>query len=296
MIFALMNSFICLVWAFVMIAMVMFVFGIIFTGGVETYYESVRKEDSMEMKQAMDVNESFGSLYRTMVSLFSALTGGNDWMAYGELLRYVGGNHDTYFLVFVFYIGFCTVGMLNVVTGIFVDSAVCTRTDDEVVQNWKNDLQRTSDEVRSIFQAADKDASGTMSYEELAEQLENPRVRAYFSGLDIDPSEAGIIFTLLDTDGDNAVTVEEFIQGTMKMKGCAKSVDIMALMFDQARFTAKFNKLCSFVEDHMRELKDQLSPGSTPMPRMFRPLEDMLLNQKDINRPQCVVGKPLSRS
>lgn len=215
-------------------------------------------------------------------------------MVYGELLRFVGGNRETYFLVFVFYIGFCTVGMLNVVTGIFVDSAVCTRTDDEVVQNWKNDSQRTSDEVRSIFQAADKDASGTMSYEELAEQLENPRVRAYFSGLDIDPSEAGIIFTLLDTDGDNAVTVDEFIQGTMRLKGCAKSVDIMALMFDQAKFMTKFNKLCSFMEDHMRELKDEISPGSKPMPRTFRPLEDMLVKQKQINRPQYVLGTPLS--
>jgi hypothetical protein len=195
MIFALMNSIICLAWAFVLITLVVFVFGIIFIGAVETYYESLSKEDFLGMKQATDVNESFGSLYMAMVSLFSALTGGNDWMMYGELLRYVGGNRETYFLVFVFFIGFCTIGMLNVVTGIFVDSAVCTRTDDEVVQNWREDWQRTSDEVRNIFQAADKDCSGTMSYEELVEQLENPRVRAYFSGLEIDPSEASIIFT-----------------------------------------------------------------------------------------------------
>ena len=34
-------------------------------------------------------------------------------------------------MIFIFYIGFCMVGLLNVVTGIFVDSAVCTRTEDE---------------------------------------------------------------------------------------------------------------------------------------------------------------------
>ena len=33
--------------------------------------------------------------------------------------------------VFLFYIGFSVIGLLNVVTGVFVDSAVCTRTEDE---------------------------------------------------------------------------------------------------------------------------------------------------------------------
>merc|ERR1719313_546532 len=101
-------------------------------------------------------------------------------MNYGELLREVGRNNnggDTYFIVFVVYIAFCFVGMFNVVTGIFVDSAVCTRTDDEVVANWKEDLQRTSEEVKNIFRSADVDCSGTMSYAELTQQLENPRVR-----------------------------------------------------------------------------------------------------------------------
>ena len=57
-------------------------------------------------------------------------------------------------------------GLLNVVTGIFVDSAVTTRTEDEagpgcgllqcrhvamlseVVDSYREDLQRTSDEVQ----------------------------------------------------------------------------------------------------------------------------------------------------
>merc|ERR1712100_853853 len=128
-----------------------------------------------------------------MVTLFSAITGGNDWMAYGELLReHVG---ETYFVLFAFYIGFCLVGMLNVVTGIFVDSAVCTRTEDEVVECFTEDQKRISEEVRRIFKEADEDMSGTVSLDELSNHLENPWVKAYFSGLDIDPSEARIIFT-----------------------------------------------------------------------------------------------------
>merc|ERR1719484_172269 len=127
-----------------------------------------------------------------MTTLFAAVTGGQDWMNYGDIVKEIGRHNggDIYFYVFVFYIGFCIVGMLNVVTGIFVDSAVCTRTDDEVVRGFEEDQARTSEKIKQIFLEADTDCDGALSLEELVGKLEDPWVKAYFSGLDIDPSEA----------------------------------------------------------------------------------------------------------
>merc|ERR1719183_1028162 len=110
-------------------------------------------------------------------------------MVYGEQLRWLQFG-ELYLCAFLFYIGFCLVGMLNVVTGIFVDSAVCTRTEDEVVQCWEEEQYRISEKVKQIFVEADTDNTGTLSLQELVDKLENPWVKAYFSGLDIDPSEA----------------------------------------------------------------------------------------------------------
>ena len=42
---------------------------------------------------------------------------------------------EFYFILFNFYVAFCVMGLFNVVTGVFVDSAVCTRTEDEIVQD-----------------------------------------------------------------------------------------------------------------------------------------------------------------
>jgi len=264
MVFALLNSFVCLMWAFVMIVIIMFVFGIIFDNAVAGYFDYLDVNNEMDVANAMMVHTYFGTLYETMVSLFCAITSGNDWMVYAELLRLLD-HGEFYFAIFAFYVAFCMVGMLNVVTGIFVDSAVCTRTEDEVVECFKEDEKRTSEEVKRIFKEADKDNSGTLSFQELARHLENPWVKAYFSGLDIDPSEAGIIFTLIDTDGSDSVSIDEFVDGTMKLKGHAKSIDVLSMMFDNVRFMMKFGNLCNFIEEHIRDIKQAVAPDAAPV-------------------------------
>merc|ERR1719472_501081 len=124
-----------------------------------------------------------------MVTLILSIIGGNDWMMYGENLRLLQ-HGEMYFLIFCFYIGFSVVGLLNVVTGIFVDSAVCTRTEDEVIETWRSEHKNTCETLRTIFVEGDADASGLMSLVEFRAHLLNPWVRAYFAGLEIDPSDA----------------------------------------------------------------------------------------------------------
>eukprot|EP00928_Gymnodinium_smaydae_P008418 TRINITY_DN13074_c0_g1_i3.p1 TRINITY_DN13074_c0_g1~~TRINITY_DN13074_c0_g1_i3.p1 ORF type:complete len:636 (+),score=158.63 TRINITY_DN13074_c0_g1_i3:153-2060(+) len=235
MVFALLNSFRSLMWAFVMIIMIEYIFGVVFTIAIATFVSDLSVDD------AEFVEETFGSLYETMVSLFCVITGGNDWMEYGHRLRIIEYG-EVWFALLVFYVGFCLVGMLNVVTGIFVDSAVCTRTQDEVVDSYQEDLKATTETVKQIFMEADAQEAGKLTYAELVKQLRKPWVKAYFAGLAIDPSEAIIIFTLMDTDGNKEVSLEEFVEGTMKLKGHAKSIDVLSIMFDNVRFSKDLKK------------------------------------------------------
>ncbi|CAE7450579.1 scn4aa [Symbiodinium pilosum] len=273
MIFALINSFVSLLWAFAMICLIIFVFSILFCNGVAAHNNSIEvgqnstaSGDLEAIEEALLAIDYFGGLWATCISLFSAVTGGNDWMMYGEMLRRLRSDEsditgELYFMVFGFYVAFCMIGLLNVVTGIFVDSAVSTRTEDEVVDAFTDQMASRCREVRRIFNEADTERKGALTYEQLKDQLSNPWVKAYFHGLDIDPNEAAIIFTLMDTDHNGTVTADEFIDGTMKLKGSAKSVDMLLLMFDQVRFSAKFNFLCSFIEDELRSIKSVLTPG-----------------------------------
>jgi len=206
------------------------------------------------------VREHFGSLYDTMVSLLASITGGNDWMMYAMLLRSLQFG-EVYFGMFAFHIVFCTVGLLNVVTGIFVESAVMTRTQDELVQSFKEDLQQTTDEATRIYKMAmGPNETEGMSLQCLEKHLNHPWVRAYFSGLEVDPNEAHIIFTLMDTDGSGALSLAEFVSGTLKMKGHAKGIDMLSLMFDHQLFGMNFDNLCRFIETELGDIKKKLDP------------------------------------
>ncbi|CAE7299070.1 unnamed protein product [Symbiodinium pilosum] len=218
MIFSIANSFIDLMWAFLVVILILFIFGIILSNSAASYFEAVNLDDSIEIDQARDVQKLFGNLPVTMLSLWCAVSGGNDWMLYADALVLM--DHDgsyIYLAVFLFYTAFCVVGLFNVVTGVFVDSAVCCRTEDEVLQSYVDDLKRTTAEIKKFFETADSDGSGTLSYREFCGHLKSPTVKAFFHGLEIDPEEASIIFRILDDDKNDEILIEEFINGTMSL-------------------------------------------------------------------------------
>mmetsp|Transcript_82241 Transcript_82241/g.129468 ORF Transcript_82241/g.129468 Transcript_82241/m.129468 type:complete len:678 (-) Transcript_82241:119-2152(-) len=250
LVFSIINSFVNLLWALLVIILIIFIFGVIFQNAVSNYFSTASTDD--EKAEAERINTEFGSLYKTMTALFCAITGGNDWMMYAELLRSIS---DVYFLAFAFYVAFAMVGLLNVVTGIFVDSAVCTRTEDEVIETWRSDQKRTEASIRKIFKDADTEEMGHISLEQFEVQLADPRVRAYFAGMELDAADARSIFRLLDRDRSNRVDINEFVNGTMKLKGHAKQVDVMSMMYDNVRQQIKLSEFCEFVENELLDLR-----------------------------------------
>jgi len=246
MIFAILNSFADLLWALVVVSLIVFVFAIIFMGGTAEFYDSVDVNNQVQLESAKAVNALFGNLFTTCLSLWSAISGGNDWMAYGEQLQKLS---QLYFYIFQFYIAFCCVGLFNVVTGVFVDSAVCVRTEDEIVAGYFEELRTTTEVIKNFFADADHHESGALTFDEFSNRLRDPPVRAYFAGLDIDPEEAGIIFTIFDADQSNTIQINELVNGTMKLKGSASKLDVMSLMHDMNIQSRKLDSLVRAVKD-----------------------------------------------
>merc|ERR1712232_671951 len=63
----------------------------------------------------------------------------------------------------------------------------------------------------------------------MGDMLNTPTIKHYLSILDLDVHDAEGLFHLLD-DGDGQVTLAEFVSGVERMKGQARSADMVALL------------------------------------------------------------------
>lgn len=88
----------------------------------------------------------------------------------------------------------------------------------------------------------DTSGDGVITEEELQEIFEDPKAKAYLQGLDLEVHEGLSLFHMLD-DGDGSITYEEFINGILRFKGQARSIDLIATHLDLKQLREEFAAL-----------------------------------------------------
>lgn len=73
----------------------------------------------------------------------------------------------------------------------------------------------------------DHDNDGHVTYDELCHNLTDNRMVAFAARLDIDHESLPMIYSILTVNGTMPVDADTFVVGCIKLKGLAKSVDIV---------------------------------------------------------------------
>eukprot|EP00927_Polykrikos_kofoidii_P007995 TRINITY_DN13301_c0_g1_i2.p1 TRINITY_DN13301_c0_g1~~TRINITY_DN13301_c0_g1_i2.p1 ORF type:complete len:922 (-),score=136.05 TRINITY_DN13301_c0_g1_i2:38-2803(-) len=241
------SSFRSLCWTLVLLSLLIYVLGVYFT---QVIADTATSRDLVELEDILGIY--FGSLPRSLLSLFQAMTGGVDWndlhLALAEVSPWLS-------LVLVMYVSFVVFAMMNVVTGVFVESALASAKEDRECEVLK--------QVRRLFSMSDADSDGKITWEEFVGQLRSPGMDKYFSALDIDISEASALFLLLDADESGEIDMEEFVMGCLRLRGPAKAIDVATLMYFNKRTLVwtrdRMDNLVSGVEVILSAMKDTAS-------------------------------------
>jgi len=214
-------------WSIMALVLLNFIVSIYFTEIV------VASKLNGQITDATLIDPYFGSLLRTMVILFQAVSGGLDWGAVSDVLGEQAGEWAV--LPFIFYVVFYQVAVLNVISGVFLDKAMEIAKAEKDIYIVRN--------ARLVFSAVDTGRTGTITWEHFKSALAHPRMQKFFEAVDIRPTEARTLFELLDTSGDGEISADEFLNGCLRVRGHSKALDLLILSREVSHLFEKQQKL-----------------------------------------------------
>eukprot|EP00927_Polykrikos_kofoidii_P029222 TRINITY_DN252_c0_g2_i8.p1 TRINITY_DN252_c0_g2~~TRINITY_DN252_c0_g2_i8.p1 ORF type:complete len:622 (-),score=109.48 TRINITY_DN252_c0_g2_i8:88-1953(-) len=184
--------------------------------------------DSGQNHEKLEELEHFKGFGNTCLCLFMAVTGGMD---YWELAKPLFNLNSGLGIGFMAYVALMSVGILNIITGIFVQVAAELAAQDRVILT-QSQMSQDATLMRSLmklFPELDKDGSELITLEEFEACASDPHNAAYFTALGLDITKSKRFFNLIDQDGSGQLTVEEFVMGCMRLKGHSKVIDFETL-------------------------------------------------------------------
>lgn len=226
MMFMICESLKNLAWFLILICCILFTVSIAFAEGAVDYLHSDDKDRLSDYK-AIDYH--WGSLLRCIYSLYLAMTNGISWGALAEPLFNIS---PWLGIIFLLYVSFAILALMNIVTAVFVDGALqkAAAQRDMMVEQELVGKKRLVENLREIFYEADQDASGGLTRAEFCAKLDDERVQAYMHALHIHYENPSELFGTVDDDGDGVINIDDFVGKLVSMKGSANAADIKFLI------------------------------------------------------------------
>jgi hypothetical protein len=228
-----------LLFVIILLGMLVFIMGVFL---MQMVTDKLREEkDNIEMARDL---EYWTELPMACLILFECITGGQDW---GNILEPLMDHISPAIgIVFTIYMSFCLLCMLNVVTGVFVESATHSTAEEKDI-NMVNRLQSFIARGQSV-----------VTWQEFSERLEDAEIQLYLKSVDLDVSEAHGLFQLLDTDDTGVVDAEEFVMGCLRLRGVAKAVDLASLMYEERRWHRQIYTIMCSIDETVADVADSL--------------------------------------
>jgi len=238
-----------LVWALVLLAMIIYVFAIVFT-------QSTTDHVLLHGESSLPLTMYWSSLLTSMFTLFKAITGGISWHDVVEPLGSVSVLLTCLFAIFIFFTYFA---VLNVVTGVFCQSAIeaAHRDPDLIVHSLIMNKKAYIDKIKNLFTSLDGDDSGHITLKELEKLMKDETLQAHFEALDLDVNDAWTLFKLIDQDNQHTIDIEEFVMGCMKLRGTAKTMDMARLQADNRWLMKRLSRFKHTVDQKLERIHQE---------------------------------------
>eukprot|EP00913_Durusdinium_trenchii_P022939 g21540.t1 len=166
-----------------------------------------------------------------------------------------------------FFVLFIAVGvfvMLNLVTAVVVETGFSDSKSEEkeLAIRMEREKEEELEDLKQFFLQIDLDGSGSLTKQEFFKATKQRRlarpfgqqIRNKLRALDIMPKDIDELWDILD-DGQGELEVEAFQSGIRKLRGEAKSKDILKLSKELRQFEMSVDEVEGFIESSKHRLK-----------------------------------------
>lgn len=250
-IFSTMSS---LLWTLLLLQILFYTFSCIFTQLVTDHcrFQTIDADPDNDINAVpvcpQDLAMYWGTVIDSMVTLFKSITGGINWSEAYLPLKQVSLLAVSLMNLYIV-IGFFTI--LNVVTGVFVNTAIESASADKDIATLKQ-MEKRSENMASlieVFQDIDETHYNQVSIEDLEEAFSQNKLSTFMESLGISTDDVWGLFLLLDADGNGAVDLDEFVNGCMQLRGPAKSLQIAKMSFENKLTRQAIKNLTDQIHD-----------------------------------------------
>merc|ERR1712032_1506954 len=245
-----------LFWSIVMMALIFYLFGALF---VQNTAGALKSDPYMEAEIKNGLLDKFGSVQGAMLSLFQTITGGEDWSKDYVLVKATGYPSS---VMYLFFIAFTEIAFMNILTGLFIENALKQAQPDrslQAIEHRKQQILGTM-QLEELCKVMDTDTNGKITVEEFTRAMLDPQVQGRLVLLGLDIRDTETFFRMIVDGGDDLeVYIEDFVNGCMKLKGEATSLDIQVLMFKTKLAYRRQKEWFTRVSDRLQAIEASLA-------------------------------------
>jgi voltage-gated sodium channel len=227
-------------WVSILLVLFVYVCGIFVT--MQIGHNPEQYDEYKLLSGGWDHQEYFGTVTRSMYTLFQVITL-ESWSS--GIARHVITNQPSMLLFFLVFLMFTHYGLLNIVVGVIVEMTLSAarRNEEKIKQEQDKEQKRTLEHLKDIFKLADEDGSGDLDRGEFFRCLQNPTVEKKMKLIQLPLAEARNLFEVLDADGQGSLSIDEFIGGCLRLKGSAKSKDLLSVQLQVECLAKKMDEM-----------------------------------------------------
>lgn len=223
----------------------------IFFMQIALYYVRLRK-DEMRPADFKSIVNNWNGVFDAFMSLVYAVTGGVSWQELTAPFVHMGGHilGSIWLACFTTYVVFTTIGLLNVLTGIFVSQSgdFANVSIDAAIERAgmkKADLREDADILFNMILEHAESEEDFLTEEQIEEAVKDNRIRSMYAYLDIDLINPAQMVKTFDMDQNNTIDRSEFIIGCMRLQGSAKPCEVQVILGLAKEMNNKMDHLMS---------------------------------------------------